>query len=90
MPLFQPYRPIKARSGRNGQPKGIFKNISENTFAEAYRDRLDPNPNDPGAYNFDANGQLRANITPNFWSDSDFNYVDTAGEPSPSRQFRDR
>ena len=60
-----------------------LKEFTESTFVEAYRDRLDLNPNDSGAYNFDANGQLRKNFTPSFWSDTDFNYVDTPGELSP-------
>ncbi len=61
-----------------------FKNITANSFVEAYRDRLNFNPNDPSAFNYDANGNLRANITKNLWSDSNFNYQDTAGEFSPS------
>ena len=64
-----------------------FKNISANSFIETYRDRLDSNPDDPSALNYDANGHLRANITQNFWSDLDFNYVDTPGELSPERSL---
>jgi len=66
---------------------GDFKKFTENTFVEAYRDRLDENPNNPGRYNFDANGQVRYNITPNVWSDTNFNYVDTPGELSPTNSI---
>ena len=61
-----------------------FKNIMESTFVEAYRDRIDSNPDNPSALNYDANGQLRVEITKNFWSDSNFNYMDNAGEASPT------
>ncbi|MBF0570682.1 MAG: hypothetical protein HQL12_02300 [Candidatus Omnitrophica bacterium] len=60
-----------------------FKRFTENTFVEAYKDRLYYNPDSPDTYNYDANGQLRVNITDNFWSDSDFNYLNTSGEASP-------
>ncbi len=63
---------------------GEFKNYTESTFLEAYQDHLYSNPDAPNAFNYDANGHLKANINPDFWSDSDFNYVNTAGELSPS------
>jgi len=73
--------------GTSWTTDGDFKNFTESTFVEAYQDRLNPNPDHPNALNFDASGQLRANLTQNSWSDSNFNYVDTAGEPSPTRSL---
>jgi len=64
-----------------------FKNFTANSFVEAYRDRLDFNPDDRRAFNYDANEHLRANITKHLWSDSDLNYVDTPGELSPRRSL---
>jgi len=66
---------------------GEFKNFTENTFVEAYQDHLDSNPNNPNALNYDANGHLRANITQDLWSDTDFNFMDTQGELSPQRSL---
>ena len=67
--------------------EGDFKNIKENTYLEAYQNRLDLNPAHPSAFNFDGNADLRVDITKNFWSDSDFNYQNTAGEPSPQQSL---
>ena len=64
-----------------------LKNITADTFLEAYRDRLDDNPDDPSAYNYDGNGHLRVNMGPNVWSDSDMEFVDTPGELSPERSI---
>ncbi len=64
-----------------------YKNITANSFVETYRDRLDSNPDDPSALNYDANGHIRVKITDNLWSDSDLNYVDTPGEISPERSL---
>jgi len=64
-----------------------LKDITESTFLEAYRDRLDTNPDKPNAFNYDGNGHLRANLTPNTWSDTDFNFVATPGELSPQQSL---
>ncbi len=61
-----------------------FENIKEDTFVEAYQDHLYGNPDDPGAYNYDGNGHLQANLSPDLWSDTDVNYVNTQGELSPT------
>ncbi len=74
----------QGETGAAWTTEGDFKIFTESTFVEAYRDRLDSNPDDPSAFNYDANGHLSANITQDLWSDSDFNYVDTPGELSPS------
>jgi|GEM_PF-2223939 len=64
-----------------------FNNFSASSFVEAYRDRLEFNPDHPSALNYDAYGHLRADITQNSWSDADLNYVDTPGELSPHRSL---
>jgi Pilus formation protein N terminal region len=64
-----------------------FKNISASSFIEAYRDRIDFNPDNPSTLNYDANGHLRGSITQNLWSDSDLNFMDTSGELSPRRSL---
>ena len=84
IPLFQPCLPIKERPGRCGQPTGILRIFTESTFIEAYQEHLYSNPDDPSAFNYDANGHVRANITKDLWSDTDFNFVDTPGELSPT------
>jgi hypothetical protein len=71
--------------GAEWTTEGDFKNFTENTLLETYRDRLDFNPDDQSALNYDANGHLRADINENWWTDSDFNFVDTPGELSPQR-----
>ena len=64
-----------------------FKNFTETSFFEAYQDHLYSNPDDPRALNYDGNGNVRIDVTPSVWLNTDVNYVDTAGELSPSRSF---
>ncbi len=73
--------------GADWTTESDFKNFTESTFVEVYKDRLDFNPDDTSALNYDANAHLRDNFTENFWSDSDFNYADTPGELSPYRSL---
>jgi len=73
--------------GASWTTEADFKDITASTFLETYRDRLNFNPNDPSALNYDASGHVRVNITPNTWSDSDLNYEDTPGELSPRRSL---
>lgn len=77
----------QGETGADWTTEGHFKNITESTFVEAFRDRIDSNPDDPGALNYDANGQLRVDIAKNLWSDSDFNFMDNAGEASPTKSL---
>jgi len=64
-----------------------FENMEEYTFVEAYRDRLDPNLDHPSALDYDANGHFHVNIARDLWSDSDFNYLNTAGDLSPTNSL---
>jgi len=64
-----------------------FKNVSASSFLETYRDRLDFNPDDRTALDYDANGHVRVDMTENLSSDSDLNYVDTPGDLSPHRSL---
>jgi hypothetical protein len=64
-----------------------YQNFTASSFFEAYQDHLYSNPEDPRALNYDANGHVKMNISPDVWTDSDANYVDNAGELSPSRSF---
>jgi hypothetical protein len=64
-----------------------LKNITASTYLEAYRDRLNFNPANPSAYNYDGDAHVRANISEKLWSDSDINYVDTPGELSVRRNL---
>jgi len=73
--------------GADWTTEGIFKNFTENTFIEAYRDRLDANPDHQSRLNYDGYGQIRTDINPNLWSDTNVNFLDTAGELSPQRSF---
>ncbi len=77
----------QGETGASWTTEADFKNLTASSFVEAYRDRLDSNPDHPSALNYDANGHVRANITRNLWSDTDFNYVDTPGELSPRRSL---
>ncbi len=77
----------QGETGASWTTDADFKNLTASSFVEAYRDRLEPNPDHPSALNYDANGHVRADITRNLWSDSDFNYVDTPGELSPQRSL---
>ena len=61
--------------------------VTASSFFEAYQDHLYDNPQDPRALNYDANSQVRTTITDNLWSDTDYNYIDTSGEASPSRSY---
>jgi hypothetical protein len=82
----------QGETGVTWTTEGDFKKFTESTFVESYRDRLDFNPDDPGVYNYDANGHLRTNLTTVLWSDTDFNFIDTPGELSPQRsvEFNER
>jgi len=64
-----------------------FKNISASTYVEAYRDHLNFNPDNRSALNYDGFGQARIQMTKDFWSDSDINFMDNPGESSPQRNF---
>ena len=77
----------QGETGVSWSTDGDYRKFSESTFFEAYRDRLNLNPNDSGAYNYDGNGHLRYNFTDTLWSDSDFNFMDTAGEISPMHNW---
>jgi len=77
----------QGETGADWTTEGDFKNFTESTFVEAYRDHLEFNPDHPSALNYDANGHLKANITSNLWSDSDLNFIDTPGELSPRRSL---
>ncbi len=73
----------QGETGADWTTEGHFKNITENTFVEAYRDHINFNPDNPSALNYDANGQLRVDLARDLWNDLDFNYMDSAGEASP-------
>jgi len=73
--------------GADWTTEADFKKWTESTFVETYQDRLDPNPNDSSALNFDANTHVKVNMTQNSWSDTDLNYVDTPQELSPRRSL---
>jgi hypothetical protein len=64
-----------------------FERFKASSFIEAFRDRLDSNPDHPSALNYDGFGQVRVNIAPNIWSDSDINFEDTPGEASPRQNL---
>jgi len=65
----------------------LYKNITADTFLEAYQEHLDPNANHPSALNYDGNGHLRDDIAKNWWTDTDFNFLDTPGELSAQRTY---
>jgi hypothetical protein len=77
----------QGETGASWTADADFKNISVSSFVETYRDRLNFNPDDPTALNYDANEHVKANFTEDFWSDTDLNYVDTPGELSPRRSL---
>ncbi|MDE1920417.1 MAG: hypothetical protein KGJ09_02195 [Candidatus Omnitrophica bacterium] len=58
---------------------------SLDSFIEAYQEHLYANPDNPRAFNYDGNSHLRADINPNVWTDTDFNFVDSPGLLSPMR-----
>jgi len=78
----------QGETGADWTTEGDFKNLHESTFLEVYRDHLNANPDNPTGLNYDANGHLRWDVTRDFWSDSDFNFVDTPEDFSPQRNFQ--
>ena len=82
----------QGETGASWVTEGIFNNVTLNSFFEAYQEHLFANPDNPRAFNYDGNGQLRVNLTRSIWTDSDFNFIDTEGEISPQKsiQFNQR
>ncbi len=63
------------------------KAFTASSYVEAYKDRLNANPDNSGALDYDAYGQITVNIADNLTSDSDLNFLDTQGDLSPQRSF---
>jgi hypothetical protein len=77
----------QGETGATWTTNADFKNMEADLFLETYRNRLDFNPDNSKGYNYDGNGHLKTYINPSLWNDTDFNFVDTPGQLSPSNSF---
>ncbi|MDE2027950.1 MAG: hypothetical protein KGK03_06815 [Candidatus Omnitrophica bacterium] len=75
----------QGETGATWVVQGDTDKYSFNSFIEAYQEHLFANPDNPRAFNYDGNAHLRSDLSPNVWSDSDFNFMDTPGQVSPIR-----
>ncbi|MBF0485665.1 MAG: hypothetical protein HQL16_04020 [Candidatus Omnitrophica bacterium] len=64
-----------------------LEKFSVATGVDAYRNRLDFNPNNPDGFNYDATAEVHVPINKDLSSDSNVHYIDTQQELSPRRNL---